>query len=144
MRSVPSARMEYVMVPVPEELVAEVKDYLDWNLATKGTVEPNADALRQVWDDTEPTIRTILRYTAEHCADDDPPHLLDVAREADVSSHTLMGMLIETNTRLRELGGPPMLVLMRPDVRERPADVREWDHKRCAMAKPVAEQILAL
>lgn len=132
------------MVPVPEELVAEVKDHLDWNLAAQVDPNPNPEAIAEVWGGADATMRAVLWHTAEQCTDDRPPTLTELADHAEVSIHALVGLIADLAARSRAAGGPMALLMPRPDVRPRPDGVSEWEHRICAMTKPVAERILSL
>ncbi len=98
--------MEYVMVPVPEEYVAEVAQYLQWNT---GEVPPDLwelDSVIRFLDGLDEQARTLLLHAAK-CADDIV--VLPVTEAAKVlgrSERETLGTLIELNDAARVAGGP--------------------------------------
>jgi hypothetical protein len=133
--------MEYVMVPVPEELVAQVKDYMSWQLNAPKVAE-NPEAVRHVLDAADPKLQTMVRYVAEVTADDGVPTLTDIGAAADMTPREVMGCIGDLGARLFGAGRAQPLILPGPDIRDRPEGVSEYAHKVARMSRADAEAIL--
>ena len=131
------------MVPVPEELVDEVKDYLGWQLAVPQIVD-NPDALKTVLAEADEVLTTIVQTTAEATIDEIRPTLTEVSRSAGINMREIVGALADLNSRIRVAGRAAPLILVRPDPRPRPDEVLEWEHRIVHMLVVDAKAILGL
>lgn len=129
------------MVPVPEELVAQVKDYMAWQV-TAPKVAENPEAVRDVLDAADPKLRTMVRYVAEVTVDDGVPTLTDIAAAADMTPREVMGCIGDLGARLTGAGRTLPLIMPGPDWRDRPEDVSEYAHKVARMTRADAEAVL--
>lgn len=132
------------MVPVPEELAVEVRDYLDWKVSGRPEEQPAIEALDAVWEGAEPAVRSVIHYIATRCTEDVAPTFREVAAEMGVSVHEVAGLIADICARSRYAGGPLFPVATRDDIRERPADVPKWEHRVCAMTNQVAQRFLSM
>lgn len=130
------------MVPVPEELVEEVKDYLAWQVAAP-TVTENPEAVAAVLANADDQLRALIIATAEATADEIRPSLREVATQSGLSMREVIGSIVDVNARLQVEGREGPLIMMRPDPRPRPDDIPEWEHRIIHMLKADADSVLA-
>lgn len=128
------------MVPVPEELVEEVKTYMTWKLAAPKVVE-SPEALRTVFDEADPELREFIRYVARITADEGNPTLVDTAEACGMNPREVIGSIGDLHTRLQAAGRGAILILPRLDPRERPDHISEWQHRVLHMGKADADLI---
>lgn len=129
------------MVPVPEELVDQVKNYMAWKLTAPKIVE-RPDALREVFDEADPGLRRLMSHVAEVTHADGMPTLIETAEECGMSPREVVGSFGDLHTRLRAAGRQALLVMPRVDPRERPDDVSEWHHRVLNMTEADAAVIV--
>jgi len=129
------------MVPVPEELVDQVKKYMTWKL-NRPKVAANPDAVRIVYDEIDTEMRRLVRYTAEVTDQGDTPTLTQVAEACDMNPREVVGSLTELSALLQASGRAEPLILPRVDVGPRPDGVTEWAHRVLEMTEADARLIL--
>ena len=97
-------KLEYVKVPVPEELVAEVTQFMQWNL-TKMDVSSfdAADAARLLDELDEPGRRLVVR-AAECSVETIVLTVPDAAELTGLSEREVIGFVIEFNDAVRRAG----------------------------------------
>lgn len=108
--------MEYVMVPVPEEFVAQVTQYLHWNT---GSLPPDAwppDAIARLLGDLDEAARRVLLYVAKSAEEVVVVSVHDAAETAGCSDRELLGLIVELNDAVRLSCGLPFA--MATSVRE--------------------------
>jgi hypothetical protein len=132
--------MEYVMVPVPEELVADVEKFLVMNAVRPGAKVLDPEAVEQLWTTLSAAARELLLRAAEAARE----HLLFTVQDAAVavrcSEHELLGRVVELNNLVKAAGGPRLtLVPMLDDISE--SDSRVWP---LTMARDVADLFLQI
>ena len=132
------------MVPVPEELVADVKRYLQWNLLLPSRANDNPNAIAEVFEAATGPMRVIVHRVAEEILRNGPISLAGLAEELEISTHEVLGLCHDLNGRISGAGGPPVLVMPQPDPSERPEDRTEFDHRVLMMAAKHADTILNL
>lgn len=120
------------MVPVPEELVDQVKAHMAWKLAGPKIAE-NPDAVRLVFDEADPDLRNLIHYVAQATVDGETPTLLEVSAAIDMPPRQVIGCLSELSVRLQAAGRANFFLLARVDPRERPEGVEEWEHRVLVM-----------
>jgi hypothetical protein len=90
--------MEYVMVPVPEELLEDVQRHLlelQWRLQRTGTDRWDPEVLRAIWDEVDADVRSLLVVAAESNRTRRPLTLADAAERIGVSHRSVAGMVME-------------------------------------------------
>lgn len=122
------------MVPVPEELVDEVRRYVDWNLSAPAAEVDNPNALEEVIEATTGHMRVLVDRVAELVLDGKAPSLPDISAELSISTHEALGLMHDLNTRLRTAGGPMALVLAQLDPEPKPDDRTDFDHRLLMMS----------
>jgi len=102
--------MEYVMVPVPEELTARVDQYLRWNV---GSLPPDfwpQDAIGVFLDSLDEQARSLLLSVSE-AADQVVVLTVHAAAEATgCSDREALGIMMELNDAARIAGGTPFIL----------------------------------
>ncbi|MFT5201558.1 MAG: hypothetical protein ACI9C1_000934 [Candidatus Aldehydirespiratoraceae bacterium] len=133
--------MEYVMVPVPEELVEEVKLFVQWEAGKQPPLE-NPPLLKDLVASTDQQAQAVLRYVAEASQDQIRPSLTEISTEFDLSIREIYGLVTQINNLSFRKGGPMAVVMIRPDGRAKPDDRDEFHHRVVMMADEIAELIL--
>ncbi len=134
--------MEYVMIPVPEELVDQVKSYAAWRAAAP-KVAANPEALRIVYDEADAALRAIIDYTAQHTCDDGLPSLMEMADEIDMTPREVVGAIGELHSRVVAAGRKSPFIMLREDPREIPDGRSDWEHRVIHMSEADAAVISA-
>lgn len=129
------------MVPVPEELVDQVKAHMAWRLAGPKVAE-NPDAIRLVFDEGDPDLRNLILHVARATVEGETPTLLEVAAAIGMSTRQVVGCLSDLSVRLQAAGRATFFILARVDPRDRPDGVTDFDHRVLVMAEADAELVL--
>jgi len=105
---------EYVMVPVPEELVDQVQRHLQWTIAGSRSGPDDAGAVKRLLAYANETERSLLLFVAEatlsghhHLA------LEDVAAAINGSDYEALGMTFDLNSQCIRFGGPGFAIMPR-------------------------------
>jgi hypothetical protein len=99
--------MEYVMVPVPEEHVAEVAQYLQWSTAKLPSDVWDPDAISSFLQGLDQQARLLLLRAAECAEEVTVLTIPDAAEAAGCSEREILGLMMELNARIGAAGGPP-------------------------------------
>ena len=142
--------MEYVMVPVPEELAARVLTFVSWKDAQANTAPPGAEGPDVVDHDdavarafargsTTPVVRWSplsprRRWRRRSSASPTP------ARRAGVSTREALGILMEVNNVIGDEGGLP-ITFGRKGVDEPTPGEFAWDAWTVAMPEAAARAV---
>jgi hypothetical protein len=111
--------VEYVMVPVPEELAAKVLGYVSWkdtqaNAERRGGGGPTAEgpdqgeAIARAYARLDDPSRALLAVAATAALEEDELSIPRAARRAGVTTREALGILMEVNNVLVAEGGPPI------------------------------------
>ena len=108
--------MEHVMVPVPEELEAQVHQYLAWRL-TSGDAGWSEEPMAALYEELDQPSRIAVKVIARGVVDDDPATVARIAKAAGTTTRETLGIVLELVQRLRALGGPlfPFVPLDTPE-----------------------------
>ena len=126
--------MDYVMVPVPEELADRVLAFVNWKEAEAkaGPQAPDgldagdsADVMARVFARLDHTSRALLSVTAEAALDAEELSLPEAARRVGISAREAIGILLEVNGIVVSEGGPPLAFSGRDSGAS--ADESPWD-----------------
>jgi hypothetical protein len=102
--------MEFVMVPVPEELVHGVAQYLQWKAWTATTGVWDESAVTRLLGDLDEPARALLVHAAESAQETLVLTVRDAAQAAGCSEREVLGITVELNETVRLLGGPPFVL----------------------------------
>ncbi len=106
--------MEYVMVPVPEELAAQVLTYVSWRDAEAKARPPVAerpddpDAVARVFARLDESSRALMAVIAAAALEAEELGIPKAARRAGVTAREALGILLEVNNILAGEGQPPI------------------------------------
>jgi hypothetical protein len=142
------AVVEYVMVPVPEELAAKVLTFVSWKDAQAAEPppvpgQPDADeAIARAYARLDDTSRALVGVVAEAALEAEQLSVPEAARRAGVTTREALGILLEVNAIIVSEGGPA-LAFGGKDTGGSPAGEFTWDSHIVAapeaLARPFAE-----
>ena len=89
--------MEYVMVPVPEDLVSEVEQFMRQAAAEKQTVELDTETAARLMRDCDPRARGVLLAAAAAAVEGNRFTVTEAAAAAGCSEPEVLGLLVILN-----------------------------------------------
>jgi hypothetical protein len=139
------AAVDYVMVPIPEELADRVLAFVSWKEAEAKAGPPAAegldavdaaDVMARVFARLDDPSRALLTVTAEAALEAEELTLPEAARRAGVSTREAIGILLEVNGIVVSEGGPPLAF----SGRDSGASAYEspWDSHVIVVSGPIA------
>jgi hypothetical protein len=130
--------VDYVMVPVPQDLVERVQQYVTWRVSGGVAADWTEDAVAELYRQLDDASRAVVWTVAQGVVDDEPITVARAAEAAGTTNREALGIVLELVQRFRGLGGVtfPLLVL---DVAEGVDD----DQRVIAMPKDGARVTLA-
>lgn len=131
--------MPYVMVPVPEEHVEDVMQFILRAIARASIVPWDADSLGETYHEVDETTRSLLAFVARAEADGKELDTGAAARQIQMTPREVNGILNEVQTMTRDSNRPP-LVLVRV-VKERLANGRTTEKRVVSMEPEVADLV---
>jgi hypothetical protein len=141
--------VEYVMVPVPEELAQQVLTYVSWRESQARTApladdrQEGADALARVFARLDDASRALVTVIAAAVADGEEVSVGEAARRARVTSREAIGILLEVNNVIAQEGGPP-LAFGGKDLGAAAPGEFSWDSYMVAMPNAITGSIVDL
>jgi hypothetical protein len=102
---------QYVMVPVPEELVEEVEFFLSWNVQAPKIGQRSSDALKRLIPETNEVERELLVTVGEAILRGEQVLLADAAATVGCSEYEVLGMIVDLNNRLQLRGGTGYMLM---------------------------------
>lgn len=107
--------MEYVMVPVPEEVAEQVRNYVRWGLGRGADLaSQDPGVVVRVLRDTDDESRRLVRDIANAMVDETPRTVAELSARANLSVREVRGTIAEFNQRVAMEGGPPAPVWVKP------------------------------
>jgi hypothetical protein len=131
--------VEYVMVPVPQDLHARVMQYVEWRTVNAGTTGWDSGTVATLYEDLDEPSRTLLTRVARGVIDDEPVTLGAVASAAGISTREALGIVLELVHRFTVMGGPTFPLVMF-DAAEGSGD----DQRPIVMPKEGAQVVVSL
>jgi hypothetical protein len=104
--------VEYVMVPVPEELGGRVLQYLSWRASSEGSTGWSEESMATLYAGLDQTSRLLLATVARGVVDDEPVTVAACAQAARASSREILGIVLELVQRFKALGGPTFPIVL--------------------------------
>ena len=152
--------MNYVMVPVPEELAPQVMNYLSWRdnpyvraLRATGSERPDdgappvddagGDPIERTFAQLDPSNRRLMVVLARASLDGEQLTVPEAATRAGLSERELIGAATEVNNVLAAVGGPPFAVLVKALDESQSASFT-WHNRVVLMANEVARAVTRL
>ncbi len=140
--------IEYVMVPVPEDLVEDFDGFMKWivkkDSESSGKEQELLEAGVGAYLAAAPPARHFLATVARAAVDQVPISLADAAAEVGLGLHEAMGMVGEANINYVQLEGRGAMVFPAPNPVPIPEGCPAWAHNVMAMHPDVAEELLDL
>ena len=153
--------MDYVMVPVPEELAEKVLTYVSWKGPPSAVTKQDADNDAQRTSDQpdagdsddrplgrvvarlDAASRRLLTIAATAALDQEPLTVAEAARRVGLGVREVLGIIVEVNTLLVAEGEAPIAanVTAREGV---DSGEFSWDTRVVVMPEPVAQDLVGL
>ena len=131
--------MPYVMVPVPEEHVEDVMQFILRAIA-RASIEPWDDtSLAETYHKVDETTRSLLAFVARAAADGKELDTLSAARQIQMTPREVNGILNELQTLTRDADRPALMVVR--VVSERLPNGRVTDKRVLTMEPEVADLV---
>ena len=140
--------MEYVMVPVPEELADRVLSYVTWKVAegkagsAVGEQPVDGEAMARAFARLDNPSRALVVAIAAAALEAEELSVPEAAMRAGVSTREALGILLEVNSVIASEGGPPLGFGGRDLGRS--AGEFTWDSHVVVMAQAIAGPIVDL
>jgi len=101
------------MVPVPQDLVERVLQYIDWRVSGGVAADWTEDAVAELYRQLDDASRAVVRTIAQGVVDDEPITVARAAEAGGTTNREALGIVLELVQRFRGLGGVtfPLLVL---------------------------------
>jgi hypothetical protein len=154
--------VEYVMVPVPEELADKVLTLLSWKgrppfVPVSGTGDDTQGPSDEAGHDTSPgggpiarafaglddACRSLLAATSMAALNHDPLTVPQAARGAGINEREVAGTIVEVNNMIFSEGGPRIAVYLE-GVEGRETPDFSWDSRQVTMDEPIARELAEL
>jgi hypothetical protein len=104
------------MVPVPEELEAQVQHYVTMRTSTAASASWSEESVAALYEQLDVEARVVVTTVARAVVDDEPITVATAATAAGTTTREILGIVLELVQRFRTLGGPifPVLLLDPP------------------------------
>jgi hypothetical protein len=153
--------VEYVMVPVPEELAPQVLSYVTWKgLPVLGAAaeaaakapehaaegpdgDEGGDPIPRAFARLDDAGRSLATILAEAALRGEELSVSHAARRAGTTAREFIGTVIELNNLVEGEGGPPMAVWIKT-AEGADEDEFSWDNRVVMMPEPVARPFASL
>jgi hypothetical protein len=134
--------MPYVMVPVPEEHVEDVMQFILRAIARASIVPWDEASLGETYHEVDETTRSLLAFVARAEAEGKELDSGMAARQIQMSPREVNGILNELQTMTRDANRPP-LVVVRVVTQRRP-NGRTTEQRVVSMEPDVADLVRAV
>jgi hypothetical protein len=151
--------VEYVMVPVPEDLVEPVLAFIAWKgpprpeRRSDATGDPrgerdtaavaSAGPIARAFEAVDESTRRLLAAIAVASLDHQPLGLPEAARRAGITTREALGAILQVNMLIAGEGGPPMPVAI-GGLEGASATNFAWDTSIVTLQEPVALEVVEL
>jgi hypothetical protein len=153
------AAVEYVMVPVPEDLVEPVLAFIAWKgppRAERGagaTDDPRGGSdtaavagtgpVARAFEAVDQSTRRLLAAIAVASLEQQPLGLPEAARRAGITTRDALGAILQVNMLIAGEGGPPMPLAI-GGLEGASATNFAWDTSIVTLQEPVALEMVEL
>lgn len=101
--------MPYVMVPVPEEHVEEVMQFI-LRAVARASIEPwDAESVTQVFHEIDEEARSLLAFVARAATDGSDLDAAEAARKIQLTVRESLGIMNDLNAITRETNRPTLI-----------------------------------
>jgi hypothetical protein len=133
--------MPYVMIPVPEEHVEDVMQYILRAIA-RAAIQPwDADSITEIFGDVDEATRSLLAFVARTAADGGELDSAEAARKLQMTVRETAGIMNELGLMLRDSNRPALISAR--TVSERLPNGRTKEKRMLQMDPDVAELVRA-
>jgi hypothetical protein len=133
--------MPYVMMPVPEEYVEEVMQFILRAIA-RAAIQPwDADSITRVFGDVDEVTRSLLAFVARASADGKELDSADAARKLQLTIRETAGIMNELSSMTRDTDRPVLITAR--TVTERLPNGRSIEKRLLQMDPDVADLVRA-
>jgi hypothetical protein len=101
--------MPYVMVPVPEEHVEDVMQFILRAIARASILPWDEDSVTATYDEVDETTRSLLAFVARAEAEGKELDTQAAARQIQMTHREVNGILNELQTLVRDANRPPLI-----------------------------------
>ena len=137
--------MEYVSVPVPEDLVADVNRLVLWLNLGIGHQYPGAELLAKTFGEFDDLVWVVLSKLAHAALEGKRLTVSQVATMTGRGEREISGAVTEINNRVRLAGGPTMIItfVTTPPDADDPSSAQtfRWDRGLLVLSEDVARSI---
>jgi hypothetical protein len=146
------AVVEYVMVPVPEELAAKVLSYVSWRDAQANAGPPgggdtgaldHTEAIARAFARLDADSRALVGAVATAALEKEELSIPEAARRARVTTREALGIFLEVNNIIVGEGAPPLNFRGGVPAGAPPGRFT-WDNHLVAMPKAIVGPIADL
>ena len=133
--------MSYVMVPVPEDHVGDVMQYVV-RLMSQASIEPwDESSMEELFRDVDEPSRALLSAVAKESLSGKALPDAELTRTIELNWRETMGLLRELNDIARDDGHPPLII--RRTISEPLPNGRTKDVRVLAMNEEIAKLVYA-
>lgn len=133
--------MPYVMMPVPEEHVEEVMQFI-LRAISRAAIEPwDAESIAEIFTEVDEASRSLLAFVARGSVDGGEVDAAVAARKIQLTVREATGIMNELNILTRDANRPSLLIAR--SVPERLPNGRLTDKRVLFMESDVAELVRA-
>ena len=101
--------MPYVMVPVPEEHVESVMQFILRAIARASALEWDGDAVAELWNDIDESSRSVLAFVGRASAAGKELDLAEAARLLQITPRETTAIVNELNNTARDANRPQLI-----------------------------------
>ena len=133
--------MPYVMMPVPEEFVEEVMQFILRATARAAITPWDAESITTLYEEVDEGTRSLLAFAARASASGEELAAADASRQIQLTQRETLGIVNELAATTREENRPSLVIIRTID--ERLPNGRTTDKRVLHMEPEVAELIRA-
>jgi hypothetical protein len=154
--------VEYVMVPIPEDLIEPVLAFITWkgpphpgktsearddpqqaSRLAEAATEGNRGPVARTFEAIDAPVRRLLAAVAAASLDQQPLRLPEAARRAGITTREALGAILQANMLITGEGGPPMSVAV-SGLENASASNPAWESSVVTLQEPVAREVVEL
>ncbi len=133
--------MPYVMMPVPEEHVEAVMNFVLRAIA-RASIQPwDTASLNQIYADVDEATRSLLAFVARASANGGELDTIDAARKIQMTPREVVGIMNELNSMTRDANRPTLISSRM--VTDRLPNGRTAEKRVLSMALEIADLVRA-
>lgn len=144
-RGLGAGPMDPVMVPVPAELVDDVRRHVNMLAARAASGDWSDESVGRLYDRLDEDARAVLKMVARNVADGEPASVAAIADATGIGARQVRGIVVEITHLHHAVGGPQMsLLLLDPPEGPDPQADHDDDQRPVLMPVAGAHMVLAV